>query len=150
MIYVKVTEVNRLAESRSKLLRMDLYSLNGEHIIKRPVDKPLWLVFFNTECHYCQMEIENIQRSENHKKMNIWLVSTESSKTLLRFAHKLNLEAISDIRIIGDPHNSGYTFFGVTSLPSSFLYNSKGVLIRQYKGVIRPETVLKDLNMSDL
>jgi thioredoxin-related protein len=149
MIYGKVTAVNKVANGRSKLQSMDLYSLNGEHITEPPTGKPLWLVFFNTECHYCQMEIENIRRSENFKKMNVWLVSAEPNRILLSFSSRLKLEPVSGMHILGDPHNSGYSFFGVTSLPMSFLYSSNGQLIRHYKGVIRPETVLKDLNRSD-
>ena len=150
MIYVKITEVKKVADNRSKLLRTDFYNLNGEHIIKPPVDKPLWLIFFNTEYHFCQMEIENICHVKDYEQMNIWLISSESTQTLLDFSARMNLRTISGIYVYRDPNNSGYNTFGVTSSPTSFLYSSKGFLIEHYKGAIKPEIVLKDLDKFNL
>ena len=59
--------------------------------------------------------------------------------TLTRLSH-IRLHTLSQ----NDTHHAAYLTFNVTSSPASFLYDSNGTLINQYKGVVKVETVLKD------
>ena len=90
------------------------------------------------------MEAEDILKAGKLKDIQIWLVSAEPLDSLLAFAKKYKLDTLSHVQVLNDAHHAAYLTFNVTSSPASFLYDSNGALIKQYKGVVKVETVLKD------
>lgn len=126
-------------------------SLNGTMVTeKQMAGKPLWLIFFHSDCEYCQMEAENIRKAEALDSIQIWMVSSESQDSLSVFARRYDLDKLSYVQFLNDKYHADYQTFGVTASPASFLYSSNGALIKQYKGVVKMETVLKDWRESSL
>lgn len=145
-IYKKKGEKSDIKKRIESLPAFSFNSLTGEDITRNDITgSPLWLIFFHSDCEYCQMQAENIGKTLNTNALHIWMVSPEPVLSLSAFSKKYKLNGVSHVKLLNDKHDAGYHTFGVTSSPSSFLYSSDGTLIKSYKGVVKIETVLKDL-----
>ena len=144
-IYTKSKKKADLSARISTLSPFSFNTIDGRKVTNKHISgKPLWLIFFDTNCEYCQMETENILRAGALKDIQIWLVSPEPPDSLSTFAAKYRLDTLPHVQVLNDAHHAAYLTFNVTSSPASFLYDSNGALIKQYKGVVKVETVLKD------
>lgn len=120
-------------------------SLNGNKFSKSDISgRPLWLVFFDTGCEYCQTEISNIKRVGKFDGVRICLVSSESSDSLAAFSKRHKLDILTDVQVLADPKHESYHAFNVTTFPTSILYDANGALIQRYKGVVKVKNVLRD------
>ena len=144
-IYTKSRKKAEVSARISSLSPFSFNTINGEEVTNKEVSgKPLWIIFFDTNCEYCQMETENILKAGELSNIQIWLVSAEPLDSLSAFAKKYKLDTLPHVQVLNDTHHAAYLTFNVTSSPASFLYDSNGILINQYKGVVKVETVLKD------
>ncbi|TDE18652.1 peroxiredoxin family protein [Dyadobacter psychrotolerans] len=144
-IYTKSRKKAEVSARISTLSPFSFNSIDGRKITNKHISgKPLWLVFFDTNCEYCRMETENILKAGEWKDIQIWLVSAEPLDSLSAFAAKYRLNSLPHVQVLNDTHHAAFLTFNVTSFPASFLYDSNGTLIKQYKGVVKVETVLKD------
>ncbi|SEI85158.1 Peroxiredoxin [Dyadobacter koreensis] len=145
-IYKKKEEKSDVKKRIESLPAFSFNSLKGEDITRNDITGSLlWLIFFHSDCEYCQMQAENIGKTINANVLHIWMVSPEPVDSLSAFSKKYKLNGVSHVKLLNDKHDAGYHTFGVTSSPSSLLYSSDGTLIKSYKGVVKMETVLKDL-----
>lgn len=145
-IFRKAREKKNTESAISRLPNFKFKGIDGAVVTNGNLSgKPLWLIFFDTSCEYCQMEAENIRNAGNLDDMQIWLVSTESVDTLARFSNRYKLNSLTHLQLLNDSSHAGATTFHVSSSPASFLYRSDGSLVKQYKGVVKVETVLNDL-----
>jgi peroxiredoxin len=145
-IYLKMRKKNETVSRVASIPSFKFVTPEGKKITERNSSgTPLWLIFFHSDCEYCQMEAENIRKAGKLNNIQIWMASPESPDTLSAFGAKFGLNNLSHVQLLNDTHDAGYHTFNVTSSPASFLYGPGGALIRQYKGVVKMETVLKDL-----
>lgn len=109
-------------------------------------NKNILLVAFNPDCDFCQAEAEHIKKSLSVlNSFQILMISPAKADSIKKFASKYGLTNQSNIEFLIDTRNELLTNFGVSSFPTSFVYSSKQVLLKTYKGAIKPETLLKDL-----
>jgi peroxiredoxin len=145
-IYSKANKKERVAVKIATLPDFTFKRIDGKKSTKKHIlGKALWLIFFHTDCEFCQMEAENIQEFGELNNLKIWLVSSENPDTLKQFSNRYALPKLRHVQVLNDSLHLGYHTFDVTSSPTSFLYSADGVLIKQYKGVVKVETVLTDL-----
>ena len=144
-IYTKSRKKAEVTARVATLSPFSFNTINGEDVTNKEIfGKPLWIIFFDTNCEYCQMETENILKAGELEDIQIWLVSPEPLDSLSAFTKKYKLDTLPHVQVLNDAHHAAYLTFNVTSSPASFLYDSHGALIKQYKGVVKVETVLKD------
>jgi len=145
-IYKKKEEKLDVKKRIESLPAFSFNSLKGEDVTRNDITgSPLWLIFFHSDCEYCQMQADHIGKTINTNALQVWMVSPEPVDSLSAFSKKYKLNGLSHVKLLNDKHDAGYRTFGVTSSPSSFLYSSGGTLVKSYKGVVKTETVLKDL-----
>jgi peroxiredoxin len=105
--------------------------------------KPLWVVFFRTDCHYCQLEADNIRKAQGLSTLAVKLISTEPADSVRAFAARYGLDTLAHVQLLTDPHHDSYLTFGATTTSTSFLYDSHGTLIEKFSGVVKVEKVLR-------
>lgn len=148
-IYRKTKEKKLTVLKTASLPDFNFQGIDSKTYNRKSVSgKPLWLIFFDTGCEYCQMEVENIQKMGELNEVKIWLVSQESIDSIIVFKEKYGLSTLSHIQLLKDANDAAYHIFNVTSPPASFLYSANGALIKSYKGVVKVETVLRDLKQA--
>jgi thioredoxin-related protein len=144
-IYSKKKQKRSVTQRIASLPNFVFETTNGLKVTGKDANgRPLWLIFFDTGCEYCQMEIEQIKKAKLSNDIQIWLVSTEPADTLAAFVVRHNLVGLQQVKVLRDTYHADYHIFSVTSSPASFLYDSHGSLIRQYKGIVKVQTVLKE------
>lgn len=143
-IYTKVNDRRNANKRIETIPSFMLESLSGDKVTRKNTSKkPLWLIFFHSDCEYCQMQVNDIAKMNNVSTIQIWLVSSEPKETISEFAKKNNLNKLNNLQLLNDSQDEGHRTFGVTTSPASFLYNKEGNLIKKYKGIVKTETILK-------
>src|SRR5699024_1991008 len=75
------------------------------------------------------------------KKAVIYLVSNEPVDSLRKFVHDFKLDSLQTITVFHDPKNSVRNLFGVPGVPNSFVYDTAGKLIANFKGETKAEVM---------
>jgi len=103
------------------------------------------IIYYNSECEHCQREAEQIsKRIHQFDTFHVLMISYESRETILAFRETYKLISPTFIFL----QDSEYQFddiFGKSPIPSSFIYNKKGELVKQFKGEVKAETLIKYL-----
>ena len=106
------------------------------------------LVYFNSECHFCQAEMQELSAiNKQHLDVQWIMFSSQSIEEIKIFATKYNLQNAENIKWCTDPKAEVYTQFAMTGIPYFLGYNKKNRLIHRSTGAIKIEKVLKDFNV---
>ena len=63
-IYTKSKKKAEVSARIAALSPFSFNTINGEEVTNKEISgKPLWLIFFDTNCEYCQMEAEDILKA---------------------------------------------------------------------------------------
>ncbi len=104
-------------------------------------------VFFNTECEFCEYEVEDIvENYKNHKNTQWVFISTESSRIIQNFVKKKELFKVIEAIFLSDKKGELLMLFDISTFPTTVVYNSNKEFVRKYKGQIKTATILKELN----
>jgi peroxiredoxin len=145
-IYDQLQEKQAVKDRIAQLPDFTVIGLDGKAI---PSDgttghSPFILTYFNTECEYCRAEIRSIQ---DHKSLQeramIYLISKESSKILKQFSRAFELGSLQNIKILQDSSGKVKDLFGVKGVPSTFVYNRDGKLLKSFEGETKAEILYK-------
>jgi len=144
-IYSKANAKAETARRVARLPEVSFKGLDGRDVLSADwKGKSTWVVFFHSDCHYCQMEADNIREAEGLRtQVAIKLISTEPADTLRAFAARYGLDTLHNVQLLTDPNHANYLTFGATSTPTSFLYDAEGALIEKFSGVVKGESVLR-------
>ena len=111
------------------------------------IDKPLIIMYFNTECEHCQYETQELKKHlAQFANAQILMLSNESLAKLKTFAKSYALTDIDNLQIAQIPANKAFEIFGFTSVPSLIIYSKNQQLVKQYKGETKMETVVGAAN----
>jgi peroxiredoxin len=102
-----------------------------------PEDTPAVLVFFRPACPYCQHEARSIRA--HHALADtaaVLFISARPTSDLRAFADSLRLEGGSPIRVLRDGAGAALRTFGVERVPTTFVYDGEGTLIREFEGEV--------------
>ena len=106
------------------------------------------LVYFNSECHFCQAEMQELSAiNKQHLDVQWIMFSSQSIAEIKNFVTKYNLQNAKNIKWCTDPKAEVYTQFAMTGIPYFLGYNKKNRLIHRSTGAIKIEKVLKDFNV---
>ena len=101
-------------------------------------------VYLNSECDYCQYEINQISKHQGaFNKINLFFLFSESDLEMTSLLKKSTLSNII-IPLQVSPEVA-FNEFGFKVFPSISIYDSEGNLIVRYSGETKISTVLKYL-----
>lgn len=144
-IFSNIIHKEHVRKITSVLPNFKFFNLQNKPFTKDsiPANKKTVLLFFNTTCEHCQYETEKIIKSNKQlQSANFLFVSTQSQKELLQFDSIYHTTSFPFIRLLRDSSNIFYQAFGTTIVPSSFIYDSKGLLIKKFTGEVKIETII--------
>ena len=125
-----------LLPSFSNLKKLDSFKLNT----------PSVFIAFHPECEHCQYEAKSLNERHNDLKKAQIIMFTSAKDSLVQvFAHSFGLDTIDNIKVISDEKNEMRTAFGVKGIPTIFIYDAKGKLVKQYNGETKVDAIIKAL-----
>ncbi|WP_340075573.1 peroxiredoxin family protein [Leptobacterium sp. I13] len=108
---------------------------------------PTVFIYFNSECHFCQYEAQDISDNKNElKNIQLIFVSTEPIEKIRAFSETYSLNNEKNITFLHDStHHFSYQF-NVTSTPFTLMYDVDQNLIKMHKGQLNAKGIIKTLN----
>jgi len=105
------------------------------------------IIYFNPDCSHCQYEAEQFFLNQNElKKYQIVMVSSSPAKEIIEFSEKYYLNEFNNFIFLCDKDEEFTIIFGSTSVPTSFIYNKDGQLVKKFTGEVDIEILLKHLS----
>ena len=132
--------LNRIAEWPDVMIK----TLDGAEISTGQFqsEKPILFNYFNSECIFCQAEIIDItDHNELVRSANLIFISDEKPEVIEKFLqhhrlneHHRNLFLVDSEKILRD-------FYGIRSVPATYIYDADGQLVEFFRGMISAETI---------
>ena len=152
MIYLFTNYQNKKAkvEALQNIPTFSVKDINGSTITNKDLQEGnKLLVYFNSECHFCQAEMQELSTINNqHLDMQWIMFSSQSIEEIKIFATKYNLQNAENIKWCTDPKAEVYTKFAMMGIPYFLGYNKDNKLVHRSTGAIKIEKVLKDFDES--
>lgn len=105
------------------------------------------IIYFHPECDHCHYEAEQISLNiDLFHNTQVIMISNASLESIKDFALKYHLLEFENINILIDTLDVFPNIFGQNPFPTSFIYNDKRKLVKQYKGEVTTEALLKYIN----
>jgi hypothetical protein len=146
-IFRKLKDQRIVAEKIQTLPSFNFLTLSGEMYNSKLISKgPVLIVHFHPECEHCQYEISEIFRSKIPSAFsNVILVSSAHPDSVRNFLSDFNFKDYRSVIPLIDNKYDFEDIFGSGIIPSSYIYNKRLVLIKELKGEVKSETILKRL-----
>ena len=115
-----------------------IYELNGSEFEIPKYKDELVFVFFNSNCHFCEEEAENI--SKNHSKLNdllVVFVSNEAPELIKKISQNY-----SNLRFLYDKDSKLTDELNISNYPTTFKVSLKRNTVKKYKGLIDYKVLL--------
>ncbi|MXV37706.1 redoxin domain-containing protein [Flavobacteriaceae bacterium Ap0902] len=146
-IFLKKEENRIIKETRITIPDFSLKDTFGNLFNNIDIPKNDFTLFivFNPDCHFCQLEAEEMrQKSPEFKEFNIYFVSSAPIDEIKVFSENYNLNRLTNIKFLYDDTNSFSTTVGATTVPFMMLYDKNHQLIKIYQGSIKLDVILND------
>lgn len=112
-------------------------------------DRPLVIVFFNSECFHCINELESIiNNAGSLKKTNILLVSEQPLNKLEELFDEYKLNRYPQIVLLHTDYQYFISLFGNVNVPATFIYNGSNRLLKMFTGDVSIEALKEIINKS--
>ncbi len=106
------------------------------------------IIYFHPDCEYCQEQAAGINKQiDDFNNFQLLFISHADSAAIKSFSNKYGLSGHQNIVFLEDKDLIFKSIFGKTPVPSSFIYNKQGKLVKQFKGEAKIEDLLKYLNL---
>jgi peroxiredoxin len=149
-IYERVNEKAEADTNRQELPELQLMDVDsGEKVttidFTKSSNKPTVIIHFNPGCDYCQHEAEGLQKNQSSEKEELeWLwVSAAPVDAMRQFAKDYELQGMSNVHFLQYQEDAFLEAFGTNFLPSTFIYDSEGSLIRHFSGEVSAAKILE-------
>lgn len=143
-IVQKITHKKEINDRTTHVPVFQFTDLEGRAFTQKDIaDKTTWLVYFDSSCEFCRMEIKDIVKNKAAlSDIEMVLVSTEERDVLQKFSKDYGFESLKNFHIVQDKTHECHERFGFVSTPSSLLYSAQGALIERFKGVVKVEKIV--------
>ncbi|MFY7999675.1 MAG: TlpA family protein disulfide reductase [Candidatus Kapaibacteriota bacterium] len=113
-----------------------------------PPEKPLVIIHFLPECHFCQGEAKELAaHAEFFQKAHILMVSAAEMKQIRDFGAYYGVANLPALTLVRDAKHSFGQTFGTASVPTTFVYSAenkgKRKLLKQFNGETSAEALRK-------
>ena len=138
-----------ISETIKKLPAFSFKQLDNKDFTEKDLSSAytsILVIYFNTTCDHCQYEAQEIHKNkEKFSKTQILFVSDEPTKDLQAFQTQYKLSELPNLSILEDKNKAFGKSFGITSIPSIFVYDANKNLKKHLQGGIKIELILKTL-----
>ncbi len=125
------------------LLSMDSTAFTNRNL---NLAQPTVIIFFNSECPHCQYEATAIGENINaFAHVNLLMMSVEPLAKIKAFATDYRLNLHKEIHLTQIREAVVFDTFGSISVPHIFIYNQQQKLVKEFKGEVKIEVILKYL-----
>jgi len=147
-IGIKISEKRTLAEQIKDIPDFTFQNLDGTLFTQNNLQNtPTIFIYFNSGCDYCQSEAAQIEESlSDFKDLQLIFVSIETKETIQKFAQQYKLDNQENIRFLEDREGKFSDIFGVKSVPYTFIYDEKKILLKKFSGATSVKNILKSLS----
>lgn len=147
-LYVGFQKKKEKVEALKSIPAFSVKDINGKSVTQNDIPEGnKVLVYFNPECHYCQMEMEELSQINNQQKDINWIMFTDKPlEEIRKFAETFHLDKAENIKWCNDPKSEVYLKFAMTGIPYFLGYNSENKLVHRSTGATKIEKVLADFN----
>lgn len=105
------------------------------------------IIYFHPECEHCHYEAEQISLNiDQFYNFQIIMISPASRENVKDFANNYHLLEFDNITVLIDTLDVFHNTFGPNPFPTTFIYNKERKLVKQFKGEVKIEALLKYLN----
>lgn len=147
--YGTFQEKQSIVKKIAHLPEFSLYSTHGTLTTHNNIEQGNWAVFifFNSECHYCQEEAQQLAANKETLKSTtfIWL-SSEDMETITGFQKKYHLDNTRDIIFLQDMDSHFANSLQIESTPHFLIYSPTGNLVKTHKGALRIDKLLEQIS----
>jgi peroxiredoxin len=112
---------------------------------------PTVLIYFNSTCEICQMELKSIgERITEFEDAQILLISSQEQAELEEFYNFHALKNSPNVYWLKDEDMEVASHYGVGSVPAIFCYDAKGKLQSKFQGPVKVDLILEKLGISNV
>jgi peroxiredoxin len=105
---------------------------------------PSVFIAFSPDCEHCQYEAKSInERQKDLQNINIVLFTSANDSLTKVFSQTYGLDTLKNIHVISDKNNEIRKLFSVKTIPTVFIYNKEGQLVKQYKGETKIDAIIR-------
>jgi len=137
------------AQAATKMPDFTLPSVKDGAMVKASgyQGKAILINFFATWCPPCRKEIPSLvklQKEYGPKGFTVIGISTDQGGTSLvdKFAQKMEI----NYPVLLSDSKTPAAFGGILGIPTSFLVNREGYVVKRYDGYVDHQTMVNDLN----
>lgn len=101
-------------------------------------------IAFHPDCEHCQYEAKSInERYADLQNTNVVLFTSANDSLTKAFSHTYGLDTLKNVHVLSDEKDEMHKLFGVKTIPTIFIYNKEGNLMKQYKGETKIDAIIK-------
>jgi len=148
LLYSIVLKNNKIIAEKEKINELPKFSftsLSGNNFSNSDLDtnKYTLMIYFSTNCIYCEKQIENItEKYKLLKNTQVILITTEKKEDVIDFTKKFNLKNYRNISVVFSNIEYFIKEFGTWNPPSIFLYSPDKHLLFLNEGVLDINSIL--------
>ena len=138
-------EKKTVTEKIEVLPSFSLEDVYGAVFTEKSIPSENWIVvvFFNSECDYCQSEAEQLSELKSGiEDIRFLWISSEPIETIRHFQKANNLE---EITFLHDEQNKIAQEWGISTTPQFLIYTPQKRLFKNHKGALRIDHLIKQL-----
>lgn len=138
----------QVAKTIQTLPSFSYKTMNDEEFSEKNLaeNKAVIFIYFNSTCHYCQNEAEEIKRHQQaFKNVQLIFVSKETPDAIKKFAEQYKLTGYDNIHFLVDEHSNFAKTFDASSIPYLLIYNKQQELVKKIKGQTKVAVLLEAL-----
>lgn len=145
--FIQTYQEKKRAKEKIEVLQFfSLTGVDGRVFTEKELPSNSWtvFVFFNSACHYCQSEAEQLNqlKSELDDITFLW-VSSEPIEVIRHFQKTYDLEGII---FLYDEQDALAQAWGISTIPEFLIYTSEKHLFKNHKGALRMDRLIKQLH----
>jgi peroxiredoxin len=109
-------------------------------------DKPSLLVYFNSTCEICQLELNSIaKRIGEFDPYRLIFVTVQPPEEVSDFIQELGISNRESVHFLIDSEMKVAGHFGIKGVPALFIYDPAGRLLGNYTGPVKVDLILDKL-----
>jgi len=149
LVVIIIKKQHRIKTVRENIKKLPLFEAKNinDSLIKSDhiTSGPLIILFFHPDCEICQSEITILSSDPGLANCSVCLVSYATEDDCRQFALQYIPENNQNIEILIDSDYKLSEIFGLTAIPSFYLYGTDLNLIKSFIGPVSITTILKYL-----
>jgi len=105
--------------------------------------KAVILLYFDTDCHFCQEETKELVKSmASLKDVQLYFLTTSSLNEMNKYSADYHLGDYGNIVVARDYKYSFYKHFKPSEVPYLVIYNKQKELVKIYKGSVSVQAII--------